>query len=94
MDICGPYCVSTHRECRYFMTLVDDKSSATWTSLMQQKSQALSILETFSNYVQNHFQKSIKVLRTDNALEFDSQPCQEFFSRLGILHQTTREWCS
>ena len=56
---------------------------------MQQKSQALQLLETFSNYVQNHFNTSIKVLRIDNALEFDSQQRQDFFGRLGIIHQTT-----
>lgn len=38
MDIWGPYRVSTYKGRKYFMTLVDDKSIATWTYLMQQKS--------------------------------------------------------
>jgi len=35
MDVWGPYRVPTHRVCRYFMTLVDDKRKARWTYLMQ-----------------------------------------------------------
>ena len=91
MDIWGLYRVPTHRGCRYFMTLVDEKNRATWTYLMQQKSQALHILKKFLNYVKNHFQQSIEVLHTDNALEFDSQPCQDFFQQ--ISYYTSNYLC-
>ena len=88
-DILCPYRVPTHRGYRYFMTLIDDKSRATWVYLMKHKSQALSILETFSNYIGNQFQSTMKILRTENALEFESQPCLDFFDKFGIVHQTT-----
>jgi len=53
MVIWGPYKVPTHKGYRYFMTLVDDKSRATWVHLMQRKSQVFSILKTFHNYIAN-----------------------------------------
>lgn len=41
------------------------------------------------NYAQNHFKKSIKILRSDNALEFSDEPCRNFFTQHGIIHQTS-----
>ena len=36
-----------------------------------------------------HFGKQIKTIRCNNAMEFDSSPCEEFFSKLGILQRTS-----
>jgi len=36
-----------------------------------------------------HFGKQIKTVRSNNALEFDTGPCEEFFSKSGIVHQTS-----
>ena len=88
MGIWVPYRVPTHKGCRYFMTTLDDRSRATWMSLMQHK-QALRILECFYNYIANQFQSTMKVPKTDNALKFESHPCLESFDRLGVIHQTT-----
>ncbi|XP_057247552.1 uncharacterized protein LOC104884395 [Beta vulgaris subsp. vulgaris] len=62
---------------------------STWIYLLEYKSQPLSTLEAFMSYAKNHFKKSIKFLRSDNALEFSDEPCQEFFTQHGIVHQTS-----
>jgi len=31
----------------------------------------------------------IKTVTSDNALEFESEPCKQFFASKGIVHQTT-----
>ena len=89
MDICGPYKVSTKGKYRYFLTIVDDHSRNTWVYLLQFKSESLSTFESFYNYAHTHFGKSIKVIRSDNALEFHDGPCQKFFAKMGIIHQTS-----
>jgi len=89
IDIWGPYRVLSQGKCRYFLTIVDDCSRATWRYLLQYKSQALATLQSFYNYVLNHFKSSIQIIRSDNALEFDCTPCTTFFHSKGIVHQTS-----
>ena len=57
--------------------------------MLKLKSQALSIFQQFQQFVSTQFQATIKVVRSDNALEFHSTPCQSFFQKLGILHHTS-----
>jgi len=68
---------------------VDDHSQATQVYLLQLKSRVLTVLQKFWSYVHTHFGVSIKIIRSDNALEFDSGPCEEFFSKHDIVHQTS-----
>lgn len=89
MDIWGPYKVCTRGKYKYFLTIVDDYSRTTWVYLLQQKSESLTQLQIFYNFAKTHFNRKIKYLRSDNALEFDDGPCQEFFAKLGIVHQTS-----
>lgn len=89
MDIWGPYKVCTKGKYRFFLTLVDDNTRATWVYLLEYKSESLATLEVFMNYALTHFNKKIKFIRSDNALEFDDKPCQAFFAKHGISHQTS-----
>ncbi|KAL8098649.1 hypothetical protein AgCh_031420 [Apium graveolens] len=68
---------------------VDDHSRHCWVYLLSHKSDALVTLESFLKYVQNHFDSTIKVIMSDNALEFTSAACKQFFSDHGIVHQTS-----
>jgi len=87
VDIWGPYRVPTHENCRFFLTLVDDFSRATWTYLLQCKSQAVNVLKQFYAYIHTQFGKHLKAIRSDNALEFTEGSCNEFFAANGIVHQ-------
>jgi len=89
IDIWGAYKVPARGKYRYFLTIVDDHSRATWMYLLQLQSQALIVLQKFWSYVHTHFGVSIKTIRSDNALEFYSGLCEEFFSKHGIVHQTS-----
>jgi len=89
MDIWGPYRVCTHNQCRYFLTIVDDCTRATWTYLLKYKSQAFATMDMFYHYALTQFGYQIKIVRSDNALEFDTSECQHFFATHGILHQTS-----
>jgi len=87
MDIWRLYRVCTHGQCRYVLSIVDDCTRATRTYLLKYKSQALATLQLFCNYVVNHFQHTVKIVRSDNALEFDTHDCQHFFHTHGMVHQ-------
>ena len=76
MDIWGPYRIPTHRNFRDFLTLVDDYTRTTWVYLLKQKSEVLSTFQQFMTFVSTQFQAIVKVVRSDNALESHSDPCQ------------------
>ena len=82
INIWGPYRIPTYKNHKFFLTLVDDFSIATWTYLLQHKSQAVNVLQQFYSYVQAQFAKTLKTVRLDNALEFTEGPCKDFFSLL------------
>ncbi|KAK9706955.1 hypothetical protein RND81_07G163400 [Saponaria officinalis] len=89
MDIWGPYRVAYKGKYKYFLTIVDDNSRATWVYLLCHKSDTLDHLKTFYEYARTQFYKRIKIVRSDNALDFDDQFCRKFFEENGIIHQTS-----
>nr|XP_016483773.1 PREDICTED: uncharacterized protein LOC107804403 [Nicotiana tabacum] len=90
IDIWGPYNTKTYNGFRYFLTLVDDFTRVTWTHLLSSKSNALSILKSFTSMVKVHFNSSIHTFRSDNAFELgSSSEAISFFASQGILHQTS-----
>jgi len=69
--------------------MVDDCSRATWIYLLTHKSHAFHVMKIFCAYVQNQFDTTIKVVRSDNALEFGSGPTGAYFEQHGIVHWTS-----
>lgn len=88
-DIWGPYRVCTRQKYKFFLTLVDDCTRMVWVYLLQYKSEFLSVFKCFLHYIDTHFSRTIKVLRTDNALEFKDTACVQLYSTIGLLHQTS-----
>ncbi|KAK3032290.1 hypothetical protein RJ639_036247 [Escallonia herrerae] len=79
-DIWGPYRVSTISGAKYFLTIVDDYSRAVWVYLMHDKGQTGTLLRKFCNMVHTQFGKLVKIIRSDNGHEFDSQPMTQFYN--------------
>ena len=71
---------------RYFFTIVDDHSRFTWSYIMQNKAETRVHLINFISMVKTQFQKKVKIIRTDNGLEFNML---QFFNTEGIIHQTS-----
>ena len=89
VDIWGPY---SHRTCagaKFFLTIVDDCSRATWVHLMAHKSNAFPLLKAFLVFVETQFGTSVKIIRSDNGLEFKNKSALDFYKEKGILHQTS-----
>ena len=85
-DIWGPFHVPTINSQRYFLTIVDDCTRYTWIFLMKLKSETRTLLQSFFKLIQNQFSSSIKVLRSDNGLEFSMD---DFYTQQGTIHQTS-----
>ncbi|GKB75452.1 retrovirus-related pol polyprotein from transposon TNT 1-94 [Tanacetum coccineum] len=89
IDIWGPYKVSTLGHHKYFLTIVDDCIMAIWTYLLIKKSDVYPVFKTFVKFVTTQFGKEIKVVRSDNALEFLQGSIRPLMKSLGIEHQTS-----
>lgn len=87
VDLWGPYRIHTITGASYFFTIVDDHSRATWTYLLANKEQVRGILRNFLAYVENHFDKKVKTIRSDNGTEIVQSECGELMGEKGILHQ-------
>ncbi|GJU12707.1 RmlC-like cupins superfamily protein [Tanacetum coccineum] len=66
---------------------MDDHTRATWTYLVHSKTQVYDLLVSFLAYVTNHFQTSVKIIRSYNGTEIVNAACNSLFMSKGILHQ-------
>ena len=90
IDTWGPYHTKTPMGHRYFLTIVDDHSRGTWTHLMVTKDEALGLIKRFVAMAKTQFGRHVKIIRSDNALEFGkSNEALSFFAEAGIKHETT-----
>ena len=74
---------------KYFVTFIDCYSRMTWIYLLKHKSEVLTCFKDFYAYVQNRFNASIQIIRTDNGTEYVNNEFGNFLSQKGILHQTS-----
>ena len=56
---------------------------------MAHKSNAFPLLKTFVTFVEKKFSTCVKVLRSDNGMEFKDHSATEFYKEKGIIHQTS-----
>ena len=57
--------------------------------MLHDHSKFLHVFQLFHREVTNQFSTSLKILRTDNALEYSQKSISLFCSSLGIIHQTS-----
>jgi len=82
IDVWGPFSVETVEGYKYFLTIVDDHSRATWMYLLKTKSEVLTVFPAFIQQVENQYKVKVKAVRSDNApeLKFTS-----FYAEKGIV---------
>ncbi|XP_074310098.1 uncharacterized protein LOC141645801 [Silene latifolia] len=90
IDLWGPYNTPTYNGFKYFLTIVEDFTRCTWTHLLTCKSSAFSFIKAFLKMVDTQFDKKVKIIRSDNALELGrSNAISQSFIDNGIIHQTS-----
>ena len=70
-DLPGMLPVTSLGGCSYYMTFIDDFSCKTWIYFLKRKDEALIWFRTFKALVENLIGKKIKILRTDNGIEYE-----------------------
>ncbi|CAA7012886.1 unnamed protein product [Microthlaspi erraticum] len=86
-DIWGPYRQVSSSGASYFLTIVDDFSRAVWIYHLREKGEVANTIEKFCAMVDRQFDKKIRIVRSDNGLEF--MCLKHFFAKEGMLHQTS-----
>lgn len=71
------------------VTIVGHFTKALWTFLIKLKFEVFQVIRNFLNKVKTQFEKSVKIVRTDNRGEFVNEKCKEIFHERGIIHQKT-----
>jgi len=71
------------------MTFTDDFSRKTWIYFLKKKDEAFMWFCTFKALVENMTGKKIKILRTDNGTEYESNEFKDFCREAGIKRETT-----
>lgn len=79
MDMWGPYKTATFDGNKYILTIVYDYTKMTWIFLLKLKSDVCVALQQFLMYVSTQFNKIIKIIRTDNGIEFVNSVCENLF---------------
>jgi hypothetical protein len=88
-DIWGPAPISTEGGSRYFVIFIDDYSRYTWLYLLQHRSELTHVYQNFHQMVQTQFSRTIKVFRSDNAMEYNEKSFLAFLNQHGtILHRS------
>ncbi|XP_078447196.1 uncharacterized protein LOC144716056 [Wolffia australiana] len=79
---------------RYYIVFVDDYTRASWTYILKSRKEVLSRVQHFLIEIITQYDTKVKVLRTDNALEFTQKAIEELCLTHGIVHQTTCPYTS
>ena len=93
-DVCGPAPHTSPTGGKYYMVFVDDYTRASWTYILKSRKEVLSRIQHFLLEIITQYETVVKILRTDNALEFTQKAIEELCLAHGIVHQTTCPYTS
>lgn len=73
----------------YYAIFVDEFSHKTWIYFLKKKNEAFKWFLSFKTLVENQTGKKIKVLRTDNGTEYESNEFKDYCRETDIKRETT-----
>lgn len=85
IDVWGPYSMKTYNSCSYFLTIVDDFTRMDF--LIQYKSESVSHIRHFLDYVTTQFHTKVQIIRSENAKELSEGSILQLYHDRGIIHQ-------
>ncbi|CAL1357037.1 unnamed protein product [Linum trigynum] len=89
VDIRGGYKTPSLDGSRFFLTVVDDFSRATWIYLLKYKSDVEQHIRSFCQMAATQFDCSVKRIQADNGMEFQTTFLRSYYAEHGILLQTS-----
>ena len=69
---------------KYFLTIVDDATQATWLFFMKSKFEVRPLFHSFYTMIATQFGLNIEAIRIDNAKEFNMS---DFLNSHCVIHQ-------
>ena len=72
-DVCGPMSSTSLSGFEYYITFIDDYSRKTWIYFLKTKYEVFKKFKEFKALKENHSERRIKKLRTDNGGEYTSK---------------------
>ena len=86
MDLCGPMRDQRRGGNRYIFVLVDDFTRFTWTLFLKSEDQAFAKFSFLVPLLENACKSKLRVIRSDNGLEFVNSEFDEYCRDKGIEH--------
>lgn len=74
---------------QYFLSIIDDKTRKVWLMFLKSKDETFDKFCEWKELVENQMSKKVKVLRTDNGLEFCNIKFNEYCAKNGIERHRT-----
>ena len=88
-DVCGPFRTKSLGGASYLATFIYDKSNWVEVHFLKRKSEVKGAFNKFKAYVENQTERKIKILRTDNGLEYVGEDFTNDLERSGIKREHT-----
>ncbi|WVZ79655.1 hypothetical protein U9M48_027210 [Paspalum notatum var. saurae] len=85
----GPSRKPSHGGSRYMLTIIDDYSRKVRPYFLKYKSEAFSAFKEWKVMIENQTEKKVKILRTDNGMEFCSDQFKAYCKSQGIVRHYT-----
>jgi len=98
-DLWGPSRKHSLGGCRYMLTIIDDYSRRVFPYFLKHKYDAFDAFKAWKVMVEKQTERKVKVLRTDNGMEFCSHEFNLFCRKEGIVrhlhsaHSTAERCC-
>ena len=73
----------------YYLIFTDDYSRKTWIYFLKKKDEVFTWFCHFKALIENQTEKKIKILRTGNGTEYESNEFHDFCKEAGIKRETT-----
>ena len=72
-DVCGPMSSNSLSEYAYYVYFVDDYSHKNWIYFLKIKDEVSSNFKEFKSLVENHAERKINILRSENGIDLTSE---------------------
>ena len=88
-NICGPMSSLFLSGCLYYVLFIDDHSRKSWIYFLKAKSETFDRFKEFKALIENHTGRHIRILRSDNGGEYESNEFDDFCREAGIKKELT-----
>ena len=88
-DVCSPMKETSLGGARFFVTFKDDATGYRHAYFLMHKSDVLDRFDIYKREIRNKFGRPIRILRSDNGLEYVNKSMRTHLQSLGIIHERT-----